>query len=113
MADQQRSADGKLIDELAKSGSDLKKLHDVDFYLHFPSQEAAERASEKLVELAFSIELEQPDGEDHWVVRASKVMYPVESDLMGLRDKLTLVAREGEGTYEGWRARMKEQKPAP
>ena len=58
MADAQRSADGKLIDELAKSGSDLSKLHDVDFYLHFPGQEAADRASEKLVELALTLFVE-------------------------------------------------------
>jgi hypothetical protein len=36
-------------------------------------------------------------------------MYPVESDLQGLRDKLQLLAAEGRGTYDGWRAKAISQ----
>ncbi len=38
-------------------------------------------------------------------MRGWKRMYPVESDLQQLRDKLELIAAEGRGTYDGWKAR--------
>jgi len=47
-----------------------------------------------------------------WAIQASKRMYPVESDLAGLRDKLEVIATAGHGGYDGWKARVDEKKPA-
>jgi hypothetical protein len=107
---QERSPDGQNLDQLARSGSDLTKLHHVDFLLRFPTRIAAERAELQLIGLAFDTKIESGKTPDERVIRASKVMYPVESDLMGLRDKLEGIAAEGHGVYEGWRARVFEPK---
>lgn len=104
MNDREPSQDAIALDQLAKSGSDLSKLHRVDFFLRFPTQEAAEVAESQLVELAFVTEAGPAKTGDEWVVQASKRMFPVESDLMGLRDKLNAIAAAGHGVYEGWRA---------
>ncbi len=105
---QQRSPDRVALDQLAGSGSDLSKLHNVDFYLHFPTQEAAERAAVKLVALAFVNRTEPGKKAGDWVVVASKRMFPVESDLSQLRDKLNVIAAAEGGVYERWQARVIE-----
>jgi Regulator of ribonuclease activity B len=102
---QQRSPDGQSLDQLAKSGSDLTKLHQVDFTLRFPTVKAAERAELQLIGLAFTTMIERGKTANERVVQASKMMFPVESDLMGLRDKLDGIATAGKGVYEGWRAK--------
>jgi hypothetical protein len=38
-------------------------------------------------------------------------MYPDEPDLSGLRDKLDAIAQRGQGTYEGWKAKVFVRKP--
>jgi len=102
---QKTTPDGVAIAQLAKSGSDVSKLHRIAFRLVFPSQEAAEQAESQLVELAFVPET-GPGESDEWIVVATKRMYPVESDLKGLRDKLEVIARQGHGTYTGWTATL-------
>jgi hypothetical protein len=104
------SPDAKLISQLADSGSDLDKLHQIEFRLHFPSQKNAQRAEGKLLGLAFATKIVKFGVEGDWVVLASKVMYPIESDLLGLRDKLNVVATDDHGIYEGWHARVFEPK---
>jgi hypothetical protein len=101
------SADAVALQDLARSGSDLSKLHRVEFRLRFPTQSAAERAELQLQELAFETTVESPESGDDWLVLALKNMYPVESDLLGLRDKLQSIAKEGRGAYVGWTARVK------
>jgi len=101
----ERSADGKALDELARSGSDLKKLHQIDFFLRFPAQKSGERAQLRLEELAFETSIEPAKTGAGWMVQGTKRMFPVEKDLIGLREKLDVVAAEEQGAYEGWRAR--------
>jgi len=103
----ERSPDGKLIDQLARSGSDLTKLHQFEFTLRFPSQHAAERAELQLIGFAFATKIEPGKTPDERVIRATKIMYPVESDLQGLREKLNTIAAGAGAAYEGWKARVK------
>jgi hypothetical protein len=104
--------DAQSLDQLAKSGSDLGKLHQFDFLLRFPSQNAAERASLELVGFAFDPRIERGKTPNDWVIHAIKKMYPIESDLNGLREKLDAIAATGHGTYEGWKAKVFVPKPA-
>jgi hypothetical protein len=103
-----RSPDGVLVDQLAKSGSDLSRLHEVQFTLRFPSQGAAERADLQLLGLAFKTKIEPGKTAEERVIRATKVMYPVEPDLEGLREKLNTIAAGARGAYEGWSARINQ-----
>lgn len=106
------SPDAQSLDQLARSGSDLQKLHEFEFTLQLPTQKAAERAELHMMGLAFDTRQEHAPGSAQWTVRGTKVMYPQESDLRGLRDKLEAIAADGKGTYVGWRARVFVRKPA-
>jgi hypothetical protein len=105
IAAQERSPDAQGLEQLARSGSDMAKLHDFGFSLRFPTQKAAERAELQLIGLAFSTRIEHGKTADEWLIQATKKMYPVESDLAGLRDKLNAIAAAERGVYEGWRAK--------
>ncbi len=104
--------DGKAIDQLARSGSDLNQLHQVDFTLRFPTQQSAQRAELELIGFAFLTKIERGKGEGEWIIHATKVMYPVETDLAGLREKLDAIAAKGRGSYDGWKAKVFVRKSA-
>ena len=99
------SADGVALARLAASGADLSTLHRFEFQLHFPTQFKADEAALKLEALAFATTVSQDTRQNRWQVLGVKRMYPVESDLQGLRDKLQVIATEGRGRYEGWLAK--------
>ena len=104
-AAQQPVADAQGLQQLAKTGSDLEKLHQIDFTLRFPSQKAAERAELDLMAFAFSTKIEPGKTAEERVIKATKRMFPIESDLTALREKLDAIAAKGRGSYEGWRAK--------
>ena len=105
-----QSPDAAGLDALARSGSDLSKLHHVEFTLHFPTLQDAHDAELKLIGFAFDTDTARNKTGKGWVIRASKTMYPNERDLQGLRDKLEIIAAESHGTYDGWHARVAEPK---
>lgn len=102
------SKDALALAQLEKSGSDLAKLHQFDFLLRFPAQKAAERSTLMLEGLAFATRVERGKSDAEWLVHAVKRLYPVESDLIGLREKLDDIARQYKGTYTGWTAKVAE-----
>ena len=106
------SPDAQGIAQLAKSGSDLEKLHQIDFTLRFPTQQAAERAELDLIGFAFKTKIEPGKAGTERIIHATKVMYPVETDLAGLREKLDAIAAKGHGSYDGWKAKVFVAKPA-
>jgi hypothetical protein len=102
--------DGLALVQLEKSGSDLSKLHQFDFLLRFPTQKAADRSTLMLEGLAFATRVERGTSSAEWLVHAIKRLYPVESDLIGLREKLDDIARQNKGSYTAWKARVAEYK---
>jgi len=98
--------DAQSLELLTKSGSDLAKLHQFDFTLRFPTQKAAERAELELMGFAFATKIGPGRTTDERVIVATKKMFPIESDLLGLREKLDAIAANGRGAYEGWRAKL-------
>ena len=108
MADAAPTKDAQLLAQLQQRGSDLEKLHEFDFVLLFPTQKAADRSMLMLEGLAFSARVERGRSDAEWRVHAVKRLYPVESDLIGLRDKLDDIARQLKGRYTGWTAKVAE-----
>jgi hypothetical protein len=102
---EQNLSDAQRIDQLVKAGGDVSKLYSLEFTLRFPTQKAAERAELQVIGFAFATKIERGRSADQWLLLATKKMYPVESDLSGLRDKLNAIAAGAGGTYEGWKAR--------
>ena len=102
------TADGQGLVQLEQSGSDLSKLHEFDFQLRFATQKAAENSTLMLEGLAFRTRVQRGKTDAEWLVHAVKRLYPVESDLIGLREKIEDIARQHRGVYLGWRAKIAE-----
>jgi regulator of ribonuclease activity B len=101
-------SDAQAFEQLKKSGSDLSVLHRVEYRLRFKSEAEMEKAKSSLEALAFSTTTERDTSSDNvWILRATKVMYPVETDLTQLSTKVKTIAAEDFGTYEGWQAKPK------
>lgn len=97
-------SDAEGVAQLVRAGVDVSAPVELQFLLRFPSEEDSFTAASRLEELAFSPAMEQDEARNEWVIVATKRMYPVESDLAGLRIKLNAVAKDCHGAYEGWRA---------
>jgi len=70
------SWDARLIDQLRKRGSDPFKAHDVDFFLAFPTQDAAEDLARQLRGEGFDADVvdEPESGELRYSLHAHKSM---------------------------------------
>ena len=101
------SWDARLIDQLRKRGSDPFKPHDVDFFLAFPSSEAAEQTATQLRTEGFDADvLDKPEnGELRFSLHAHKSMQLTVPDMQELSRKLTDSAATKGGRYDGWSAK--------
>jgi len=102
------SWDERLIDQLRKRGSDPFKPHDVDFFLAFPAQEAAEELARQLRTEGFDADvIEEPEsGELRWSLHLHKSMQLTVPDMKALSRRLTDAATERQGRYDGWSAKQ-------
>ncbi len=99
---QNTDPDGQVLDQLKKAGSDLSKVHDIEFFLYFPNQETAENVKKELIVKGFTVELNQSAKGQDWLCQATKKMLPVHTDLVKLRKELTSLAVKYNGEYDGW-----------
>jgi hypothetical protein len=98
-------SDAQAFEQLKKSGADLTQVHRIEFHLRFKSEAEVAKAIASLEALAFDTRSEPIAGTGKtWLVRATKMMYPVETDIEALSTKLERIAAEDSGTYEGWHA---------
>ncbi len=102
------SWDARLIDQLRKRGSDPFKPHDVDFFLAFPSQEAAEGLATQLRTEGFDADVtDTPENGDlRHSLHAHKSMQLTVPDMQDLSRRLTEAARAKGGRYDGWSAKQ-------
>lgn len=101
------SWDARLIDQLRKRGSDPFKPHDVDFFLAFPTQDAAERLANRLRNEGFDADVvdEPESGALRYSLHAHKSMQLTVPDMQELSRRLTEQATELGGRYDGWSAK--------
>jgi hypothetical protein len=102
------SWDARLIDQLRKNGSDPFKPHDVDFFLAFPSQDAAEDLAKQLRAEGFDADVvdEPESGDLRYSLHAHKSMQLTVPDMQELSRRLTIAATERKGRYDGWSAKQ-------
>jgi hypothetical protein len=105
---QNDSWDARLIDQLRKRGSDPFKPHDVDFFLAFPTSEAAEQLATQLRGEGFDADVhDSPDSGDYrYSLHAHKSMQLTVPDMQELSRKLTDAATGRGGRYDGWSAKQ-------
>ncbi len=96
------SPDGEVLAQLKKAGSNLSKPHPVEFFLYFPTSEAAERVGATLRADGFEIVVKPGAKGPDWLVQATRSMLPVEAELIALRQRFEALARREGGVYDGW-----------
>jgi histidinol-phosphate/aromatic aminotransferase/cobyric acid decarboxylase-like protein len=102
------SWDKRLIDQLRKRGSDPFKPHDVDFFLAFPTQGAAEDLAKQLRTEGFDADVvdEPESGALRWSLHAHKSMQLTVPDMQELSRRLSEAATAKQGRYDGWSAKQ-------
>ena len=102
------SWDARLIDQLRKRGSDPFKPHDLDFFLAFPTREAADAVAAQMTTEGFKTDvIDTPDsGELRFSLHAQKSLHLTVPDMQDLSRRLTDMAIAKGGRYDGWSAKQ-------
>lgn len=99
------SPDARVVDQLRAAGSDLRKPHDIEFFLYFPAQGGAAHVAEKLVDMGFTTTVKPAEESDlPWVVLATRRMLPEVPELERLSKMLAGLCRAENGEFDGWGA---------
>ena len=102
------SWDARLIDQLRKRGSDPFKPHDLDFFLAFPTREAADEVAAQMTTEGFKTDvIDTPEsGELRFSLHAQKSLHLTVPDMQDLSRRLTDMAIAKGGRYDGWSAKQ-------
>ena len=102
------SWDARLIDQLRKRGSDPFKPHDLDFFLAFPTREAADAVAAQMTTEGFKTDvIDTPEsGELRYSLHAQKTLHLTVPDMQDLSRRLTDMAIAKGGRYDGWSAKQ-------
>ena len=102
------SWDARVIDQLRKRGSDPFKPHDLDFFLAFPTREAADAVAAQLTTEGFNTDvIDTPEsGELRYSLHAQKSLHLTVPDMQDLSRRLTDMAIAKGGRYDGWSAKQ-------
>jgi hypothetical protein len=93
--------DRRVLQLMARYGSDFSKIHRFNFYLYFPTEEGARLARGVLEREGFEVDLCPPDRiTPDWPSK----MLPEEAELLELRHWFERLAADLGGDYDGWEA---------
>jgi len=97
--------DVEALQGLKKAGSNLSKPHDAEFFLHFPTEAAAQEAVGKVKAMGFeTAEVRTGDKPGEWIVYSRKSMKLDAEGLKRMRYHFGRIAKAGGGRYGGWEA---------
>jgi hypothetical protein len=88
--------------QLAKAGSNLAKLHEVEFMLLFPTEAAAMSGGKDVAGDVDDVNVRSDQDQNVWTCLAKKRMVPDLDRLVRLRKRFSEVARVHDGHYDGW-----------
>lgn len=95
--------DASVVASLKQHGSDLSKLHNVDFFLILPNRSAADAVASELKVQGYSIrEMNRVPESESWEVHAQRKVAPQLETMQGLTIELTQLAAKYGGSYDGW-----------
>ena len=97
-------ADAQGIDRLKNAGSDLTRVHAIEFLFYFHSRASADEASRRLHADGYKVSIEGGAGGTRCILRATRSMVPHLSELQVLRSKLDELAEREGGLYDSWKA---------
>ena len=94
--------DQTTLAELARAGSDLGRIHQIEFFLFLPTRGAAEEVAAELGPEGFRIDISAGEAAGEWLCRATRPMRPELTELRRLRQRFGELARVRSGAYDGW-----------
>jgi len=94
--------DQRVLDQLREAGSDLSKPHEMEFYLHFPSEEAANVVAMRVKAEGFHAEVKEERPGRAWLCYVTKKMVPEGPMITAIGHRFTNLANEFQGEYTGW-----------
>lgn len=94
-----------VISVLADAGENLARTRAFDFYLHFPTEGAAEAAGRELAEIGFRYDVRPSQG-SQWLCIAAARVVPSEEALDALGHLMETTAEDFGGEFGGWETRL-------
>jgi hypothetical protein len=88
--------------QLRKAGSDLSKPHQIEFFIYFPTQAAAEQAASRIRDGGFQVEVQKAAKGDAWLCFTTKTMVPDLAALQKIGRDFGALAVSLKGDYDGW-----------
>jgi len=108
VAGESSDGDARTLDELARAGSNLTRVHKIEFFLFLPTREAAEEVAGVLRGEGFSVEVGEGEHPADWLCLATRQMLPELAALQHWRRRLTTMAESRQGVYDGWGTEVEE-----
>ena len=105
-ANSSESWDEKVIAGLRQRGYAPFNAYPVDFFLALPDEAAVQGVRGRLETDGFTVDVKplENDPELHFSLHATKTMRLIVPDMQELGRKLTAIATEFRGRYDGWAA---------
>ena len=100
----QVNPDQKSLEELRTAGSDLSKVHSIQFYLYVPSEQDAKAAAKTLQERDFNTVVKEGTRGKNWLCLGQKSMTPTMEHVTEVRELFESLAAQYHGKYDGWKA---------
>jgi Regulator of ribonuclease activity B len=102
----QESWDAKIIEQLRSKGYAPFNEYRVDFFLALPDEAACQGVRDRLVADGFSVDSKpmQEKTDLPFSLHASKSMRLIVPDMQDLSQRMTDLATEFQGRYDGWAA---------
>ncbi len=96
--------DAAALNQLARAGANLIRPHPIEFFLYFPTRDAADRAAERVKVFGLEPTVSAAANGNLWLVFATRTMVPAERELARLRKVFVAIAAAEQGEYDGWGA---------
>ena len=94
--------DSTVLTNLEEAGSDLSKPHDLEFFLYFPDESAAEAAAEDMRARGYEVQVRPSEDGTDWLCFAEKTMVPDYEAIRDISRDFEAIAAAHGGEYDGW-----------
>jgi regulator of RNase E activity RraB len=94
--------DQEILDHLRDRGADLTKPHEVEFYIYFPTQEAAQAASHEITQKGFRVQLLADPSGKRWLCLSLKEFVPDLETIQAYKKKFDDLAKPHGGHCDSW-----------
>ncbi|HUO57380.1 MAG TPA: ribonuclease E inhibitor RraB [bacterium] len=94
--------DQEILEHLKERGSDLTKPHEVEYYVYFPTQEAAQTASHEIVRLGFRVHILADPSGNRWLCLSLKEFVPDYDTVVNYKRRFNELAKPYGGKCDGW-----------